>query len=337
MTVVTRAHRERHLVKLGRVLLALAATASVLATAACSSAGSVGTPASGGTLTVKIGAVPTIDYGVIKVGEAQGFFAKQSVKVQITNVDGGPSVVTGVVAGQYDVGWTGYAPVLLAVAAGNSGLRLVSNIGLWGAKGDNGGILVRKDSGITSFAGLAGKKVATNAPRSVLSLTTLAAVAKGGGDSRKMELVTLPFAQIAKAVADKQVDAGVTVAPYRTKGLQQFPDLTDLGDAPAEVLPPGSPSGVVFAKKDLSGEKRTAVEGFQTAIKEALTYADSHPEEVKAAGAPLAGLSAADAAAVPTTDYRSDVTAAQIEPLVALMKQYGWVRNDVDLASFVGA
>jgi NitT/TauT family transport system substrate-binding protein len=324
-------------VKLGRITLALATVAALLAAAACTTAESAGTSASGGTLIVKIGAVPTIDYGVIKVGEAQGFFANRGVKVEITNVDSGPSVVTGVVAGQYDVGWTGYAPVLLAVAAGNSGLKLVSNIGLWGAKGNNGGILVRKDSGITSFAGLAGKKVATNAPRSVLSLTALAAAAKAGGDPRKIELVTLPFARIAKAVAEKQVDAGVTVAPYQTQGLEQFPELTNLGDAPAEVLRPGSPSGVVFAKKDLSGAEKTAVDNFQTAIKEALRYADIHPGEVKAAGAPLAGLSAADAAALPKTDYRGDVTAAQIAPLVALMKQYGWVKNDVDLVSFVGA
>jgi NitT/TauT family transport system substrate-binding protein len=324
-------------VKLGRTPLALIAAAALLLAAACSSADSAGTPAPGEIVTVKVGAVPSIDYGDIKVGEAQGFFAEQDVKVEITNVDGGPSVVTGVVAGQYDVGWTGYAPVLLAVAAGNSGLQVVSNIGLWGEKGANGGVLVRKDSGITSFAGLAGKKVATNAPRSVLSLTVLAAVAKAGGDPNKIELVTLPFGRIATAVADKQVDAGVTVAPYQSQGLQQFPALTDLGDTPAEVLQPGSPSGVVFARKDLSGEKKAAVERFQAAIKKALVYADSHPDEVKAAGAPLAGLSAEDAAAIPKTEYRADVTAAEIAPLVALMKQYGWLKNDIDLASFVGA
>jgi NitT/TauT family transport system substrate-binding protein len=330
-------HGGRQLVTFRRIPLALAAVAALLAPTACSSTDAAGPPSSGDTLTVKIGAVPSIDYGVIKVGEARGFFAKRDVKVEITNVDGGPNVVTGVVAGRYDVGWTGYAPVLLGVAAGNTDLKLVSNIGLWGAKGQNGGILVRKDSGISSFAGLAGRKVATNAPRSVLTLTALAAVAKSGGDPRRIELVTLPFAQIAKAVADKQVDAGVTVEPHQSKGLRQFPDLINLGDAPAEVLAPGSPSGVVFAKKNLSGEKKAAVDRFQAAIKQALAYADSHPDEVKAAGAALAGLSAADAAVLPKTNYRSEVTAAQIAPLVALMRQYGWLKNDVDLASFVGA
>ncbi|MEU4562909.1 ABC transporter substrate-binding protein [Actinoplanes sp. NPDC023936] len=323
--------------RLGRAALALTAAAALLVTAACGKDDATGASAADGTLTVTIGAVPSIDYGVIKVGEAQGFFAKHGVAVEVATVDSGPAVVTGVVAGQYDLGWTGYAPVLLAVAAGNTDLRLVSNIGLWGAKGDNGGILVRRDSGITSFAGLAGRKVATNAPRSVLTLTLQAAIAKAGGDPARTELVTLPFAQIAKAVADKQVDAGVTVAPHQTKALQQFPQLTDLGDAPAAVLEPGSPSGAVFARKDPGAAEQTAIDRFRTAIKEALVYADSHPDEVTTAGAALAGLSPADAAALPKTDYRGDVTAAQIAPLAALMKQYGWITTDIDLASFVGA
>ncbi|RZU52699.1 NitT/TauT family transport system substrate-binding protein [Krasilnikovia cinnamomea] len=316
---------------------AFAATAALLVTTACDASGHADPSASGATLTVKIGAVPTIQYGVIKLAQARGFFAEQGVRVDITNVDSGPNVVTGVVAGQYDVGWTAYAPVLLAVAAGNSGLKKVANVSLLGAKGTNSGLLVRKDSGITSFAALAGKKVATNAQRSLVTLTTQAAVAKAGGDPSTTEFVALPLGQIAKAVAERQVDAGVTAPPYQSQALKQFPELADLGDTLAEVLPPGSPTGLVFGKKDLSGDRKTAMERFQTAIKKALAYADDHQAEVKAAGAPLAGLSAEEAAALPDVTYRSEVTAAQLAPLVALMKQFGWVKNDIDLAAFVGA
>ncbi|BFU43169.1 ABC transporter substrate-binding protein [Krasilnikovia sp. MM14-A1004] len=317
--------------------LALAAIVTLLVTTACSTGGEADTSASGAPLTVRIGAVPTIQYGVIKLGEARGFFNEQGVRVEITNVDSGPNVVTGVVAGQYDVGWTAYAPVLLAVAAGNAGLRVVSNLALSGARGTNSGLLVRRDSAITSFAGLAGKKVATNAQRSALTLTTLAAVARAGGDPDTIEFQALPLGQIAKAVAAKQVDAGLTVEPYQSKARKQFSELADLGDTVADVLPPGTPSVLVFGKKGLSGDRKIAVERFQTAIREAIAYANSHQAEVKAAGAPLAGLNAEEAAAMPDITYRSDVTPAQIAPLVALMKQFGWLKNDIDLAAFVGA
>jgi ABC-type nitrate/sulfonate/bicarbonate transport system permease component len=66
------------------------------------------------------------------------------------------------------VGWAAYVPVLLAVAAGNSGLRVVSNVALLGEHGANGGVFIRTDSGITSFGALAGRKIATNAQRSLL-------------------------------------------------------------------------------------------------------------------------------------------------------------------------
>lgn len=286
--------------------------------------------------TVTLGAVPTLDLGLLQVATDQGFFAEVGIELEITNVDSGPNVVTGVVAGQYDLGFTAYAPPLLALAGGQP-LQVVSNVGVVGPDGQNGGVLVRKDSGITGFADLAGKKVASNAPRSLLSLTLPAAITADGGDGASIEIVPLPFNEIAGAVESGQVDAGVTLEPFQSKALADSPDLVNLGDTIAIALPEGSPSGLVFTSADIYGAKGDLIAAFQAAFAKAVEYANAHPDEVKAAGAPLAGLDPAVAAGLPLATYDTAIDAAALQPLVDLMIEYQWIEQAPDLSAFVSS
>lgn len=290
---------------------------------------------SGEVQTLTLGAVPSLDLGIIDVAKQQGFLADAGLDVSIVPVDSGPNVVTGIVAGQYDLGATAYAPPLLAVGEG-APLQVVVNTGTVGAEGTNSGTLVRKDSGITSWKDLAGKKIASNAPRSLLSLTVPAAVAADGGDPSGIEIVPLPFNQIAKAVNDGQVDAGVDLEPFLTAGLTEYADLTNLGDSISAALPAGSPSGLYFTSNDTASAKAAQISAFKDAIAKAYTYANAHLDEVKAAGAPLAGLTAEQASALPLTPFTADVTVESLTPLVDLMVKFGWLKTEPDLSSFVG-
>lgn len=322
--------------------LAVLATATAgLVAAGCGSADDTATSAaatSGGSgsskalQTVVVGVVPSLDLGVLGVGERQGFFEEAGVKLKISNVDSGPNVVTGVVAGTYDVGGTAYAPPLLAVGQG-APLKVVSNTGTVGPDGTNSGTLVRKDSGIERWSDLAGKKVATNAPRSLLSLSIPAAVAKDGGDPSAIKIVPLPFNAIAKAVADGQVDAGAVLEPFQTAALKGDPDLVDLGDSIFATEPQGSPGALYFSGPKADADKIAA---FKVGLQKSLSYANAHVDEVKAAGAPLAGLTAEQAKAIPLNEYTPDVSAADLEPLVDEMVQFNWLERKPDLTAFVG-
>ena len=314
----------------GSVLVACSSSSSTPATSEAS-----GAAATGDVQTLVLGAVPSLDLGVIDVAKQQGYLADAGIDVSIVPVDSGPNVVTGIVAGQYDIGSTAYAPPLLAVGEG-APLQVVLNSGAIGPDGTNSGLVVRSDSGIASWKDLAGKKVASNAPRSLLSLTVPAAVAADGGDPSGIEIVPLPFNQIGKAVNDGQVDAGVELDPFLTGALAEYPDLKNLGDSIFEALPQGTPSGLYFTSNDTATNKATAIAGFKEALTKAYEYANTHPDEVKAAGAELAGLTPEQAAEQPTTEFSAALTADQLEPLVDLMVKFGWLESAPDLTSFVG-
>jgi NitT/TauT family transport system substrate-binding protein len=281
-----------------------------------------------------VGAVPSLDLGLIEVAKQQGLFEQAGVSVEIVPVDSGPNVVTGVVAGQYDIGATAYAPPLLALAEG-APLALVNGVGTVGPEGTNGGLLVRSDSGIATWKDLAGKKIASNAPRSLFSLTVPAAITADGGDASGIEIVPLPFNQIPKAVADGQVDAGVVLEPFLTAGLAEYPDLVDLGDSIYAVLPEGSGVGLYFTSAESKAAKGPAIDGFQQAIAKAIGYANENLDEVKAAGAPLAGLTPEQAAALPLSPFQPEITAEGLQSLIDLMVEFGWIAQAPDLGSFL--
>jgi len=289
-----------------------------------------------GTLTkLNVAVVPSLDTnGLLEIARTKRYLADAGLELNVVPLDSGPNAITGVVAGQYDIAATAYAPPLLALGQG-APVRLVSNTGSVGADGTNGGVLVRADSGVSSWRDLAGKKVATNAPRSLLSLTVPAAVQKDGGDPSGIQIVPLPFNQIPKAVESGQVDAGAILEPFLTDGLTQYPSLKNLGDSTHAVLPEGSGAGAFVTSQATKEKKAAELARFKDAITKAMDYGNAHPDEVRAAGAPQAGLSAEQAKKLPLGTFTSKVTAQDLQPLVDLMVEHKWVTTAPDLSVFL--
>lgn len=291
---------------------------------------------SGGTETLKVGYVPSIDLGVLKIGEEQGFFEEEGLTLETSPVDSGPNIITGLTSGQFDIGWVAYAPPVLAVGEGDAPLRVVTNSSNQGPAGTNGGVLVRKDSGIKSWKDLAGKKIGTNAPRSLFSLTVPAAIKKDGGDPSGIELVPLPFTAMGKAVESGDVAAGVVLEPFGSAALKQYPDLEDLGDSSAEVFEEGTPTAVYVTSTKTGEEKADQIEAFKRGYDKSVDYAKQHEDEVKVAGGELAGLPPAAAKQLPLAPISNEVTAAQLKPLGDMMVEFGWLKKAPDLQAFVG-
>lgn len=285
---------------------------------------------------LSLGAVPTLDLGTIGVGNEQGIFERAGLEIEITFADGGPAVVTGVVSGQFDIGYTAWTPPLLAIA-GAQPLRLVTGVAGIGPEGSNSLLLVRDDSGIESYADLTGKKVATNAPRSVLALLAVAATTADGGDGSTIEIVPLPFGEIARAVAEGTVDAGVTVEPFITAAAEEFPNVVAIGDPGLVVQQERDPSTLIFTSADtLNGDKAEAIARFKAAFAEAAAYANEHPDDVRRLGAEITDVPEAAAAIMPVSPMVPEVDPARLQPLLDAMLKYAWIEAPIDLTEFLG-
>lgn len=315
---------------------ATAADAAIEETTETTAATAADADAGGELETLKIGVVPSLDLGVLGVGQEQGYFEEEGLSLEISPVDAGPTIVTGVTSGQFDLGWTAYAPPLLAIGEGNAPLRLVANSSNQGPPGDGGGLVVSKDSGIKSWKDLAGKKIGTNAPRSLFSLTVPAQIKADGGDPSGIELVPLPFSGIGKAVADGQVDAGVLLEPFLSAALSEFDTLVNIGD-PNSVLAEGSPVSLYFTSIDTAEKKAEQIEAFRRAFERSVEYAEANPDEVKIAGGEIAGIPAEVAETLPLPPPDTEVTPEELDPLLELMVEFQWLKEKPDLSSFFGS
>lgn len=285
-------------------------------------------------VTLRLGAVPTLDLGAIEVGLAKGFFREQGIAIEYTLADGGPPVVNGVIGGTFDIGYVSYTPPLLALAAGQK-LRLVSGLADIGPDRTNSTTLVRRDRGITSFMDLAGKTVATNAPRSLMSLTLPASITAAGADGKRVKIVPLPFGEIARAVAEGKIDAGITIEPFVAIAKLKYPELVEIGD-PNAILGKGAPSTLIFTSEATMNSKAREIKRFQDAMVKSIAYANANTEEVRTAGAKLVRIPPESARLMPINPFNAKVTVDSLRPLVDMMVTYGWLDKPVDVNAFVG-
>jgi NitT/TauT family transport system substrate-binding protein len=112
-----------------------------------------------GQQVVRIGYFANLTHAQAVLGVASGDFAKAvaPAKLETKLFNAGPSLIEALFAGEIDIGYVGPGPVISAQARSHGkGIRVVA-----GAAADGVALVVRKDSGITSLAQLAGRKLAT--------------------------------------------------------------------------------------------------------------------------------------------------------------------------------
>lgn len=293
--------------------------------------------ASAGSLTtLKVGAVPTVSIGVLEIGEQQGYFAKEGIKLDITPVDSGPQIITGLAAGQYDLAFTAYEPPLVAEAAGQK-LKLVEPLAVQGKSGTNGVVLVKKSSGITGWKQLAGATLGVNAVRSALVLDVQVAIGKAGGDGSSITPVQLPFNEVGLEVNKGQIVAGAVLQPFEAAALKQYPGLKILGDPAAAAFALGTPDGGIFTTTKIASAEAKPLAQFKVAYRESVAYAKKHLTETKALGIKFTGAPVAASNLIPMPPIPSTAsTVASFTPLVNAMVKYHWVTKRPDLAAFVG-
>jgi NitT/TauT family transport system substrate-binding protein len=306
-----------------RFIVGIAVTALLAAAAGCGndSSGDSGTTTAGGVSQVKVGVIPIVDVAPIYLGKQKGFFSNRKIELTMESGQGGAAIVPGVVSGQFQFGFSNMTSLLVAQTK-NVPIKVVSNgVASTGKSGaDFSGVAVKAGSPITKAADLAGKKIAVNTLKNIGDTTVRESVRKAGGDPKNIQFVEMPFANMPAAVAGGQVDAAWAVEPSLSAIVAAGGRVVAWNYVDAA---PDLTVAAYFTSTKLLGENADLVKRFTEAMSESLTYANSHPEEIREVLGTYTKIDPAVRAKLTLPTWPAEINRASVDTLAKLGQQDG--------------
>jgi NitT/TauT family transport system substrate-binding protein len=300
----------------------VAGMAAFTVIAACSSSGgSSTTTGAGGVDKVKVGVIPIVDVAPIYLGQQKGFFSNRKIELTLESGQGGAAIVPGVVSGQFQFGFSNLTSLLIAQTK-NVPIKVVANgVASTGKSGaDFGGVTVKADSPIKNAADLAGKKISVNTLKNIGDTTVRESVRKAGGDPSGINFVEMPFPNMPAALQGGQVDAAWVVEPQ----------LSEVKAAGGRVVAwnyvdpaPDLTVAAYFVSTKLQSDNPDLVKRFTDAINESLTYADAHPDEVRAVLGSYTKIDEKTRDSLTLPKWPTQINQASVETLAKLGQQDG--------------
>jgi len=265
--------------------------------------------------TVTVDTLPIANGLPLDLGIKHGFFAKQGITINKVTLQSGNDIVLALKGKHGDIGYIGWVPAFIArtqriaiTAVTQSEVEGTSAADNWQ------NILVKGSSSIRTPADLAGKSIAVNALKGVGEVVIKAALQKKGVNPNSIHLVALPFPSMRAALRNGQVDAIWTPEPFLSQALQQ--DGARSVMAPGPVLGKFWPNGGYVARSDWRKDNPALYEKFRKAIGQSLTYANTHPNEIRA-------LLPASSQNIRLPVWSPTIDRAKLKKLAEYAKQYG--------------
>lgn len=319
-----------------RTALTAAAAALALGVTACGGGGSGAAgldPTPQTPVTVQAGFIPVIDVAALYLGDKQGFFANRGIKLNVNTAQGGAALVPPVVSGQYQFAFSNIVSVLSARAQGLPLKVIASGSNSTGVDGkDVSMIRVPENSPIKTPADLAGKKVSVNTLNNLLQMLGDVAVSGAGGDPGSVKFVELPFPDAVTALGNGNIDAMVTAEPFDTIASKG----TRVISSPYQNLSKTSlTTSVYFTSEQQLQENPKLFTAMKAAIDESLTYANTHPDEVRGQLSSFMKIDPAVVGQVTLPTYAPEVSKDSVAAFVKAAKQFNMVTADVSYDDLV--
>jgi NitT/TauT family transport system substrate-binding protein len=259
-----------------RILAVAAILATLLASTACTSDADADPKT---VAEVAVGVIPIIDVAPIYLGKQKGFFSKRGIELTLVPEQGGAPIVKGVLAGKYQFGFSNVTSLMAAQSGGAALKAVASGVASTGRAGrDFSAVVVGGGSTIRTAADLVGKRIAVNTLKNIGDTTVRQSVRHAGGNADDITFQAMPFGEMPAAVRSGKVDAAWVVEPQLSEVL------TAGGQVVASNYVDAAPNLTValyFTAAPTIDTNPALVTEFTAAIRESLSYASDHPEEVR--------------------------------------------------------
>jgi NitT/TauT family transport system substrate-binding protein len=261
-------------------VVTVAMLASILAAMTVLVGSSVGAPKRA-LATVTVNTLPIANGFPLDVGIQKGFFEKRGIEIKKVTFQSGNDIILALANNNGDIGYIGWVPAFIAATSGIDIVTAAASETEATSVADNWqNVMVKGSSSIRTPADLAGKTIAVNALKGVAEAVIKGALDKLGIDPNSVKLVPIPFPSMRTALANGQVDAAHMPEPFMSQTLND--DGGRIVLAPGPAIMQFLPNGVYVARGSWARQNPALARNFRLAMNEALTYSQSHPDEVRA-------------------------------------------------------
>jgi NitT/TauT family transport system substrate-binding protein len=283
--------------------------------------------------TLNVGVIPIADVAPLYLGMKKGFFEEEQLTIKPQLAEGGAAITPAVVSGDFQIGFSNTISLLIA-ASQDLPVEIISQ-GVLGGKTEEeawADLLVLKDGPIEEPKDLEGKTIAVNTLKNICEVTIKASLEEEGVAVDKLEFAEVPFPDMNAALEAGRVDGACVVEPFvsqgtagKARGIDPFyvrtaPDLT---------------VATYFTSTQYAEENADVVDRFVKAINRSLTYAQSHPDEVREVLLDYTEIPPEAAEQIKLPIWRPDLNEPTIETLSELSLKYGLIEEEPDLEELI--
>lgn len=259
-----------------------------------------------------------------------GYFEEEGLTVEPQTAQGGAAIIPAIVAGEFNMGYSNYVSILLADQGGLD-LRIVSEND---RASDDHGVYALADSGINSPADLAGKTIAVNTLNNIGTVGIRSVLEAEGVDPLSVELIEIPYPDMAAALERGDVDSVWVVEPFQT-GLTSSLDVVlalDLFSGPADELPV---AGYVTTEQFAAANPNT-IAAFVRALERATEDVENDPSLIAEIVPTYSSIPPEVAAEVGLPTFVADSDPAELQRVADLMLETGVTSEPIDVQSVLG-
>ncbi len=320
-----------------------AVLAAVLATLALMLSACAGNSAdAGGNATldpdnptpISVGVIPIVDTAPFRLGVEKGFFKEVGLDVTVQDAQGGAAIVPAVMSGSNQIGFSNLSSVLIA-RSNDLPLKIIgAGVQTTGdPKGDFGGIVAAKGSGIATAKDLEGKTVAVNTLNNIGDTITRHAVEQAGGDPSKVKFVEMGFPDMPAQLAQGNVQAAWIVDPFYTMVQSQGATLVD----PVFVtFDKNLQIGGFFTSEDYNARNQAVVDAFKKGLKKSNEYAMTHEQEVRDHLLTYTKITPEVAKTIVLPTWPSELNAPVLQKLADEGLKYGMISKSLKVEDTIG-
>lgn len=283
-----------------------------------------------------------INVGVIKIAglsdvyaaQKLGYFADQGLDAKLTFATNGQVLLSALESGSLDITLAIPGTAMQARDRGGYRLVLVSQNEVAHVKGpDQGALVVRYSSPITSVKDLAGKKIGYGQIDNQQWAGIHDVLEKAGVDPKSTQELEVPFPQMPAALDRGLVDAVGALEPFVSAMLNAKQGRVIAWNYSDSV--PAQPVGAFWATEDWAAKNRATARKFAAAMHASITYLNAHPDVRKKMVEEFTGMQPEQVANLIPDVWSDRVVRSDWEKTMRMMVQNGLISANLKFTDLV--